>query len=181
MKAIVQDGYGPPDRLALREVDPPAAGDGEVLVRVHATSVHPDVWHVVTGRPYVLRVMGAGLRRPRNPVPGIDLAGVVTAVGPGVTRFRPGDEVFGETIRGYQWTNGGAFAEFATAPERALAHKPTGVRSRRRRPWPPRVSSPCTTSGRPGLCSRAGGCWSTARPAAWAPSRSSWPGRPGRT
>jgi len=99
MKAIVQDRYGSVDDLELREVDRPVAGNGEVLVRVRAASVHPDVWHVVRGLPYVLRFMGAGVFRPKNPIPGTDMAGIVEAIGTGVTRFRPGDEVFGETVR----------------------------------------------------------------------------------
>lgn len=128
MKAIVQSRYGPPEAvLALREVEPPAASAGEVLVRVRAASVHPDVWHVVTGRPRVLRLMGSGVLRPGRRVPGTDMAGVVASVGPGVTRFSPGDEVFGETIRGQQWRNGGAFAEYVAAPEEALAPKPASV------------------------------------------------------
>ena len=128
MKAIVQDRYGPPDDvLHLREIDRPVAGDDEVLVRVRATCVHPDVWHVVTGRPYVLRLMGAGVFRPTNPVPGTDVAGPVESVGKDVTRFRPGDEVFGETHLGLQWRNGGAFAEYVSVPQDALALKPDGV------------------------------------------------------
>jgi NADPH:quinone reductase-like Zn-dependent oxidoreductase len=97
-----------------------------VLVRVRAASLHPDVWHVMRGLPYVLR-LGAGLRRPRRRVPGTDLAGHVERVGAKVTRFRPGDEVFGESIKGYQWRNGGAFAEYAAAPEEALASKPANL------------------------------------------------------
>jgi NADPH:quinone reductase-like Zn-dependent oxidoreductase len=124
MKAIVQERYGPPDVLELRDIPAPVAAADEVLVSVRAASVHPDVWHVVRGLPYVLRVMGAGLRRPRNRVPGTDLAGRVEAVGGNVTRVRPGDEVFGESIKGYQWRNGGAFAEYAAVPEEALALKP---------------------------------------------------------
>lgn len=124
MKAIVQDRYGPVDALALREVERPAVGEREVLVRVHAASVHPDVWHVVRGRPYVLRVMGAGLRRPRQRVPGTDLAGRVEATGVRAGRFRVGDEVYGESITGFQWHNGGAYAEYAAAPEAGLAPKP---------------------------------------------------------
>jgi len=124
MKAIVQDGYGPPDSLELREIDTPVPKDGEVLVRVHAASVHPDVWHVVTGVPYVLRIMGAGLRRPKNPVPGTDVSGRVESVGGDVTRFAPGDEVFGETVKGYSWANGGAYAELVAVPEDSLALKP---------------------------------------------------------
>jgi NADPH:quinone reductase-like Zn-dependent oxidoreductase len=128
MKAIVQDKYGSPDDvLQLREIAKPVVGDGEVLVRVRAASVHPDVWHVVTGRPYVLRLMGAGLLKPKNPVPGTDVAGEVESVGKDVTRFRPGDEVFGETHRGLQWRNGGAFAEYASVPQDVLALKPVGL------------------------------------------------------
>ena len=127
MKAIVHDRYGPPDVLRLSDVDPPAVGDDEVLVRVRAASVHPDVWHVVTGQPLVLRLMGNGLRRPKHRVPGTDMAGEVEAVGGAVTRFRPGDEVFGETRRGYQWRNGGAYAEYVAVPHELLARKPAGV------------------------------------------------------
>ena len=95
MKAIVQDKYGPPgDVLTLREIDKPVAGDDEVLVRVRAAAVHADLWHSVTGRPYSWRLM-TGWRAPKRPVPGTDLAGVVESVGARVTRFKPGDEVFG--------------------------------------------------------------------------------------
>jgi NADPH:quinone reductase-like Zn-dependent oxidoreductase len=124
MRAIVQDRYGPPELLQLRDVARPVVADDEVLVRVRAASVHPDVWHVVNGRPYVLRLMGSGLRRPRRRIPGTDVAGVVSAVGGGVTRFRAGDEVFGECFRGYQWRNGGAYAEYVAVPEDTLASKP---------------------------------------------------------
>lgn len=128
MKAIVQAGYGPPEEvLRLKDVDEPEIGDDEVLVRVHAASVHPDVWHVVTGIPYVLRLMSAGLRGPKQPVPRTDLAGRVESVGKNVTRFRPGDAVFGESHPGFQWRNGGAFAEYAAAPESALAIMPQAV------------------------------------------------------
>lgn len=127
MQAIVQDRYGPPENLRLREIERPAVGDDEVLVRVRATTVHPDVWHVVTGHPYILRLMGSGLRRPKCPVPGTDLAGTVESVGRDVTRFRPGDEVFGESLRGYSWRNGGAFAEYAAVPAAQLAAKPAHV------------------------------------------------------
>jgi NADPH:quinone reductase-like Zn-dependent oxidoreductase len=128
MWAIVQDRYGSPDDLELREITQPAIRDDEVLVRVHAASLHPDVWHVVRGVPYVLRIMGSGLRRPKDPVPGIDMAGRVESVGEKVTRFRPGDEVFGEIVRGIiQWRNGGAFAEYAAAPEAKLALKPANL------------------------------------------------------
>jgi NADPH:quinone reductase-like Zn-dependent oxidoreductase len=127
MKAIVQEKYGSPDNLELREIDKPAAGDDEVLVRVRAASVHPDVWHVVTGRPYVLRLMGAGIRKPKNPIPGTDMSGIVESVGKSVTRFRPGDSVFGETIVTQQWTNGGAFAEYVSVRQDLLALKPDNI------------------------------------------------------
>jgi NADPH:quinone reductase-like Zn-dependent oxidoreductase len=127
MEAIVQSRYGSIDKLQLAQVARPAPAEDEVLVRVRAASVHPDVWHVVTGQPAVLRLMGSGAQHPRERVPGTDLAGVVESVGSAVTRFRPGDEVFGETVRGVQWRNGGAFAEYATAPEEGVALKPAGV------------------------------------------------------
>lgn len=127
MKAIIQERYGSADALVLAEVDRPTVEDDEVLVRVRAASVHPDVWHVVTGRPYLLRLMGAGLRRPKRRIPGTDVAGHVERVGDRVTRFKPGDEVFGETVKGYQWRNGGAFAEYVSAPEEALALKPGNI------------------------------------------------------
>ena len=128
MKAIVQRRYGSPDAvLELREIDLPVPKDDEVLVRVRAASLHPDVWHVVRGWPRILRVMGAGLRRPKNPVPGTDLAGRVESVGKDVTELCPGDEVFGESIKVSQWVNGGTFAEYAAVPQDSLALKPPGI------------------------------------------------------
>lgn len=127
MKAIIQDKYGSLDVLVLREIDKPLVKDDEVLVRVRAASVHPDVWHVVRGLPYVLRLMGAGLFKPKNSIPGTDVAGHVEVVGKNVKDFKPGDEVFGETHRGLQWRNGGAFAEYVSVPEDALALKPANV------------------------------------------------------
>ncbi len=127
MKAIVQDAYGSVDVLRLDEVAKPQVGDDDVLVRVRATSVHPDVWHVMSGRPYVLRLMGAGLLKPKNRVPGTDMAGQVEAVGKNVTDFKPGDDVFGETLSGYQWVNGGTFAEYVTVKAERLALKPENI------------------------------------------------------
>jgi len=127
MKAIVQERYGSPDDLELRDVETPVVGHDDVLVRVRAASVHPDVWHVVNGRPYVLRLMGAGVFRPKNPIPGTDMAGIVESVGKGVSRFRQGDPVFGETIPAQQWTNGGAFAEYVSVPQDLLALKPDNI------------------------------------------------------
>jgi NADPH:quinone reductase-like Zn-dependent oxidoreductase len=118
VKAIVQDRYGSADVLELADVEVPTVGDGDVLVRVHAAGVDPGVWHVMTGLPYALR-LGFGLRQPRNRVPGLDLAGVVEAIGRDVTGFAPGDEVLGTGV--------GSFAEFAVAPARKLSPKPAGL------------------------------------------------------
>lgn len=128
MRAVVQSGYGEPSQvLSTDEVPRPQPARDEVLVEVAAASVHPDVWHVITGRPWVLRAMGPGLRRPKNTIPGTDMAGVVVAVGTEVTGFAPGDEVFGETLRDNQWNNGGTWAELVAAPADALTHLPAGV------------------------------------------------------
>jgi NADPH:quinone reductase-like Zn-dependent oxidoreductase len=127
MKAIVQRRYGSSDVLELGEVDQPTIGDDQMLVRVRAASVHADVWHVMRGVPYVLRVMGAGLRAPTDLVPGTDLAGVVESVGTGVTRFGPGDAVFGQSLVANLWRNGGAFAEYAAVSEARFERKPAGL------------------------------------------------------
>jgi NADPH:quinone reductase-like Zn-dependent oxidoreductase len=124
LKAIVQERYGSTNVLELREIERPVADDDEVLVRVHAASVHADVWHAMRGIPFVLRFMGSGVRRPKHRVPGTDLAGVVESVGANVTRFRPGDEIFGQSLRANLWRNGGALAEFAAVPEIMLEQKP---------------------------------------------------------
>lgn len=127
MKAIVQKRYGSPNDLELADVEAPGPADDEVLVRVRSASLHPDVWHVVSGRPHVLRLMGAGLRRPKNPIPGTDMAGIVESVGAQARRFRPGDEVFGETLASHLWTHGGAYAELVSVREEWLAPKPANV------------------------------------------------------
>ena len=96
-------------------------------MRVRATSVHADVWHAVTGIPYVLRIMGSGLRAPRIQVPGTDLAGDVVEVGSGNTGFVPGDRVFGEVTRRNQWGNAGAFAEYAAVDASLVSRIPDGL------------------------------------------------------
>lgn len=116
MKAITQDRYGSAEVLAAREIDRPDIADNEVLVRVHAASIHIGDWVLMTGVPRVMR-FGTGLSKPKNRVPGTDVAGTVEAVGPRVQSLRPGDEVFG-------WC-AGAFAEYAAAPEDQLVKKPT--------------------------------------------------------
>lgn len=124
MKAVIQNAYGGPEVYAIGELPVPQPGAGEVRVRVHAASLHPDIWHVMVGYPYVLRVMGSGLMRPRQPIPGTDLAGTVDAMGPSVTRLQVGDRVFGEAAIGHQWKNAATFAEYACVRESALATIP---------------------------------------------------------
>jgi NADPH:quinone reductase-like Zn-dependent oxidoreductase len=121
MKAIVQDRYGGPDVLELREVARPVPGDDQVLIRVRAAGLHRGDWHVMTGLPYLIRLVvpTLGPRRPKVPVLGMDVAGTVKAVGTQVTRFQPGEEVFG-------WTDG-SFAEYAVAPADHLAAKPAAL------------------------------------------------------
>ena len=119
MKAIVQHKYGPPvDVLELQELDKPVVKDDEVLVRVHAASVHIGDYYVIRGVPYIMRPV-FGLQSPRASVPGTDVAGEVEAVGKDVTQLRPGDEVFG-------WCKG-AFAEYASVSEAALTTKPANL------------------------------------------------------
>lgn len=118
MRAIVQDTYGTADVLELREIERPTTAADEVLVRVHAAGVDRGVWHLMTGQPYLGR-LAFGLRVPKVAVPGMDLAGVVEAIGADVMRFQPGDEVFG--------IGKGTYAEYARAPESKLALKPAGL------------------------------------------------------
>jgi len=118
VKAILHRTYGPPERLELGQIDRPTPGEGRVLVRVKAASVNPYDWHVMRGRPYLIHLF-SGLLRPKDPLLGADVAGIVEAVGDGVTSFKPGDEVFG----GGQ----GAFGEYATADQNRLAPKPEHV------------------------------------------------------
>ena len=119
MKAIVQDRYGSAEVLELRDIEKPTAGDDDVLVRVHAAGVDPGVWHLMTGLPYLVRVMGYGLRTPRIRVRGVDVAGTVEAVGKNVHQFEPGDPVFG--------TCDGSFAEYACARAERFAPKPENL------------------------------------------------------
>jgi NADPH:quinone reductase-like Zn-dependent oxidoreductase len=118
MQAITQDTYGSQETLKLADVDKPEIGDSDVLVRVHAASVHVGDWILMTGSPFVMR-FATGLRKPNNRVPGTDVAGTVEAVGNNVTSLRPGDEVFG-------WC-AGAFAEYARASEDQFIKKPANL------------------------------------------------------
>ena len=119
MKAIVQDVYGSADVLELRDIAKPGPGNGQVLIRVRAAGVDQGVWHLMTGLPYLVRLFGYGLKNPKVPVRGREVAGVVEAVGPGATRFAVGDEVFG--------TCDGSFAEYVCAKEDKLARKPASL------------------------------------------------------
>ncbi len=116
MKAIVYRKNGPPDVLSCEEMEKPIPNDGEVLIKVHAAAVNPLDYHLMKGGPAPLRLL-FGPRKAK--VPGVDVAGVVEAVGSGVKEFKPGDAVFG-TCRG-------TFAEFAVAPESSLVRKPEGI------------------------------------------------------
>jgi NADPH:quinone reductase-like Zn-dependent oxidoreductase len=119
MLAIVQDSYGSADVLRSAEIDRPEIAEHEVLLRVHAAGVDRGTEHLMTGTPYLMRIIGFGFRRPKNRVPGIDVAGTVAAVGSAVTKFAVGDEVFGMSR--------GSFAEYAAAREDKLAHKPVNA------------------------------------------------------
>jgi NADPH:quinone reductase-like Zn-dependent oxidoreductase len=118
MKAIVQDRYGSADVLEFRDIEDPVVGDEDVLVRVHAAGCGPDVWHVMTGMPYMAR-LAVGFRRPKVAVRGWDVAGIIEAVGANVTGFRPGDEVIG--------TAEGSFAELVVARPETLVPKPANL------------------------------------------------------
>ncbi|MEV8509779.1 NAD(P)-dependent alcohol dehydrogenase [Actinoplanes sp. NPDC051475] len=119
MRAIVQDEYGSANVLRIEDIDRPTIGANEVLVHVHAAGLDRGTWHFMAGMPYLFRLMGPGLRRPRNPVLGLDVAGTVAAVGADVTRLHIGDDVFG--------ISKGSFAEYACAREDKLARKPANL------------------------------------------------------
>jgi NADPH:quinone reductase-like Zn-dependent oxidoreductase len=118
MHAILYHRYGPPDVVEYTDVEKPSPGPDEVLIRVHATSVNPYDWHFLRGTPSFIRLF-TGFAKPKSPRLGADVAGIVEAVGPRITRFKPGDAVFG--------TCKGAFAEYACAPEKSLALKPENL------------------------------------------------------
>lgn len=119
MRAIVQERYGSADVLHLAQVARPQIAEDEVLVRVRAAALDRGTWHMMAGRPYLLRVLGFGFRAPKNRVPGLDVAGTVAAVGSAVSRFSIGDEVFG--------ISRGSFAEYAAVREDKLAGKPANL------------------------------------------------------
>jgi len=123
MKAIVHTKYGPPDVLQLKEVEKPTPKEDEVLVKVYAASVNYSDWVYVRGKPFVARLMGSGLLKPKNMMLGADVAGRVEAVGRNIKQFRPGDDVYGDlSVCGW-----GGFAEYVAVPERAVALKPANL------------------------------------------------------
>jgi NADPH:quinone reductase-like Zn-dependent oxidoreductase len=119
MRAIVQDTYGNADAWRHTRTALPEPAETEALVRVHAAGLDRGTWHLMTGKPYLMRIAGLGFRGPKDRVPGRDLAGTVAAVGPGVTGFAVGDEVYG--------IGRGSFAEYAVARADKLAHKPDSL------------------------------------------------------
>ena len=122
MKAIVFEKYGPPDVLQLKEIEKPAPKEGEVLVKIHATSLNAYDWHLMRADPFLVRLMGGGLLKPKTTIPGADIAGRVEAVGKGVSQFKPDDAVFGGSANG-----SGGLAEYAATPERGLVLKPANL------------------------------------------------------
>jgi NADPH:quinone reductase-like Zn-dependent oxidoreductase len=122
MKAFIYEKYGPPETLRMAEVEKPAPNADEVLVKVRAISVNPADWHSMRGKPLFSRA-NLGLLRPKHKILGVDIAGEVEAVGSGVTRFKPGDEVYANLLdHGY-----GGFAEYVSAPEDVMSLKPANL------------------------------------------------------
>jgi NADPH:quinone reductase-like Zn-dependent oxidoreductase len=120
MKAVIYTDYGSPDVLQLRDIRKPVPNDNQILIKVRAASINPLDWHFMEGTPYIMRAMGVGLRKPKDPRLGVDMAGQVEAVGKNVTQFKPGDEVFGG--------RDGAFAEYVCArADRAVVLKPAKI------------------------------------------------------
>ena len=118
MKAAVYEKYGSPDVLQLREIEEPAPGDNEILLKVRAAAVTPMDWHFLTGTPFLARIMAGGLFKPKNNILGTQAAGVIKSVGGNVTNFKPGDEVFGSSSKG------GSYAEYMCIPASETWHKP---------------------------------------------------------
>jgi len=123
MKAIIYTKYGPPDVLQLKEIEKPTPKDNEILIKVHAASVNAADWHLLRAKPFLVRLMGMGLLKPKNKILGADIAGRVEVVGKNVKQFQPGDEVFGDIFD----CGLGGYAEYVCASEDALVLKPESV------------------------------------------------------
>ncbi|MBT3190947.1 MAG: NAD(P)-dependent alcohol dehydrogenase [Verrucomicrobia bacterium] len=120
MKAMVYEKYGPPDVFQFKEVEKPIPKDNEVLVRVHAASLNAGDWHMMRGEPFLMRILGGGLLKPKHKILGDEVAGRIEAVGRNINQFQPGDEVFGASVFG-------GYAEYACVDGRYLALKPAGM------------------------------------------------------
>jgi NADPH:quinone reductase-like Zn-dependent oxidoreductase len=170
MKAIRYHRYDGPEVLALRDIDLPVVGDEDILVQVKATSVNPLDYHFLRGTPYLVRIL-AGLTRPRANGLGADLAGCVEAVGRNVTKFRPGDEVFGTRDLGAR-AKGGTFAEYVSVHQDGpVCSKPANLTYEQAAAVPPRRSPPCRRCATKATSGPGTGSSSTAPRAAWARSR----------
>ncbi|MCK5444896.1 MAG: NAD(P)-dependent alcohol dehydrogenase [Rhodospirillaceae bacterium] len=123
MKAVVCHQYGSPDVLQVEEIEKPTPGDGEVLIKIHAASTNPADWHVLRADPFIVRISGFGLFKPKTKILGADIAGTVEAVGQNVKQFKAGDEVFGDIFE----SGMGAFAEYVSTSEDALVLKPAAL------------------------------------------------------
>lgn len=123
MKAIIYTKYGPPDVLQLKEIEKPAQKDNELLIKIHAASLNAADWHLLRAKPFLVRLMGMGLLKPKNKILGSDIAGKVEAIGRNITQFQPGDEVFGDIFN----CGLGGYAEYVCATEDALVLKPAGI------------------------------------------------------
>ena len=149
MQAIVQAGYGSADVLRRAEIDKPVVGDDEVLIRVQAAGLDRGTWHLMAGQPYLVRLV-SGLRTPKSPVPGLDVASTVVATGAAVTRFKAGDQVFG--------ISKGSFAEYAPARQDKLVSKPANLPSSRPQPSRSPGSPRCRACATPVTFSKASTC-----------------------
>jgi NADPH:quinone reductase-like Zn-dependent oxidoreductase len=174
MKAFTYQKYGPPEALRMGEVDKPAPNANEVLVKVRAVSVNAADWHALRGKPLFSRAT-LGLLRPKHQLLGVDIAGQVEAVGSGVTRYQPGDEVYANLLdHGY-----GGFADYVSVPAEVMALKPANLSFEEAAAVPMPRSPPSRASATTERSSPASRSWSTAVRAESAASRSSSPRPPG--
>lgn len=175
MKAAMYTQYGSPDVIQLREVDIPTPGEDEVLIRVKAASLNAFDWHMLRAKPFVVRLMGGGLLRPKVQVLGADLAGMVEAVGAQVQQFKVGDKVFGEITS----SGTGAFAEYACAREKYLALMPSGMPFEEAAALPMAGMTACRACAILGKSRPEKKCSSRGLRAVWAPVRCRSPRRMG--
>jgi len=151
MQAITRDAYGSADVLSIRDVPRPTAAAGEVLVRVYGAGLDRGAWHIMTGRPYLMRLAGFGVRRPKDPGLGTEFAGVVEAVGAGVTEFAAGDAVYG--------AGKNTFAQYASARPGKIARKPGNLSHQEAAAVPVSGVTALRPCGTRATSSRARPCW----------------------